>query len=235
MKKQVKKEEIKEEKVTITPPNFKDGELWIRGTAPLVIHKFSAKARKIIKDKQQAGSTATKNRRKEAKNFEECFHEARHISMEGWDGIPAGAFRNALVDACKLVGFASTAAKKALFIYQDGFDRDEGTPLVRIIGEEPRLLESMVRVGSGLNKTVDIAVRPQWLDWGARLRFQFDADLFTLEDVVNLVSRAGVQIGICEGRPFSKNSAGMGWGTFCVVTDPNEKAALAAKFNGGAK
>jgi len=32
--------------------------------------------------------------------------------------------------------------------------------------------------------------------------------------VTNLLSRVGMQVGIGEGRPFSKNSAGMGWGTF---------------------
>ena len=208
-----KKADDKVEAIHIAPPNIKTGELWIRGTAPLVVHKFSHKAKMAIKAKQEAGSTAGTKRKKDAKDFEECFNGARHLSMEGWDGIPAAAFRNACISACRLVGFKMSMAKLSIFILEDGWDADEGTPLVRIIGGEPRMLESMVRVG-GIQKTVDIAVRPQWLDWGARLRFRYDADQFTASDIVNLIARVGAQVGVCEGRPDSTSSAGMGWGTF---------------------
>ena len=210
--------EQKTQEIHIAPPNMKTGEVWIKGTAPLVIHKFSHKAKMQIKAKQEAGSTATKNRKKDSKDFTECFNESRHISMDGWDGIPASAFRNACISACRLVGFKMTYAKMSLFICEDGWDKDEGTPLVKIISPEPpRMLESMVRIG-GITKTVDISVRPQWLEWGARLRFRYDADQFTARDVVNLIARAGMQCGICEGRPDSSNSTGMGWGTFDITT-----------------
>ena len=211
-------------KLVIARPNIQHGEVWIKGTAPLVIHKFSHKAKMQIKAKQEAGSTANKNRKKEAKNFTECFNESRHFSMEGWDGIPAAAFRNACISACRLVGFAMTMAKLSIFIEADGWDRDEGTPLVKIVGGEPRQLESMVRIGSGNQKTVDISVRPQWLEWGARLRFRYDADQFTASDVVNLIARAGMQVGICEGRPDSKTSTGMGWGTFEISDEATVRA-----------
>ena len=148
--------------------------------------------------------------------------------MEGWDGIPAPAFRNACISACRLVGFAMTLAKLSIFVEADGWDADEGTPLVKIIGEEPRMLESMVHIGSGKQKTVDISVRPQWLAWGARLRFRYDADQFTASDIVNLIARAGMQVGICEGRPDSSASNGMGWGTF-EISDEATVKALEAK------
>ena len=38
-----------------------------------------------------------------------------------------------------------------------------------------------------------------------------------VHEVRNLLVRAGVQVGIGEGRPYSKKSYGMGWGTFEVV------------------
>jgi hypothetical protein len=43
---------------------------------------------------------------------------------------------------------------------------------------------------------------------------RFDADQFTLRDIANLLLRAGMQVGVGEGRPDSKKSCGMGWGTF---------------------
>jgi len=36
--------------------------------------------------------------------------------------------------------------------------------------------------------------------------------------------RVGQQVGICEGRPDSKNSAGMGWGLF-TLEDKNANEA----------
>ena len=222
------KKEITEENIHIAPPNIKIGEVWIKGTAPLVIHKFSDKAKLQIMQKQAAGSTANTKKKREAKDFDEAFNAARHISFDGWDGIPAAAFRCACIDACRLVGFKMTMAKMSIFILEDGWDKDEGTPLVKIIGGAPRRLDSMVRIGSGLAKTVDVAVRPQWIEWGARLRFKYDADQFTASDVVNLVNRAGMQCGVCEGRPNSSASNGMGWGTFEISTE-KEVMKLAKK------
>lgn len=42
-------------------------------------------------------------------------------------------------------------------------------------------------------------------------------------DVANLMNRVGAQVGIGEGRPDSKNSAGMGWGLFSIETKTQEK------------
>jgi hypothetical protein len=41
-------------------------------------------------------------------------------------------------------------------------------------------------------------------------------DQFTHQDVANLMTRVGLQVGLGEGRPDSKNSAGMGWGLFQI-------------------
>lgn len=223
------KEDTKTEAIHIAPPNIKTGEVWIKGTAPLVIHKFSEKAKNMIRDKQAAGSVANTKKKREAKNFDEVFEGARHKSFEGWDGIPAPAFRNASISACRLVGFKMTMAKLSIFIEADGFDATEGTPLVKIYGGEPRKLESMVRLATGV---CDISVRPQWLEWGVRLRIRYDADQFTASDVVNLIARVGMQVGICEGRPDSTNSAGMGWGTFEIS---DEKTVKALEKKGGKK
>lgn len=57
------------------------------------------------------------------------FEAAIHYSSDGWIVIPAPAFRCAMIDACRLVG-----AKISVFIEADGFDADDGTPLVRLMG-----------------------------------------------------------------------------------------------------
>ena len=205
----------------IAPPNIKTVEFFIKGTAPLVVHKFSQKAILQIRQKQEAGSVANKGKKREAKDFDSLFIGARHLSTDGWDGIPASAFRCAMISACRVCGFKMSLAKLSIFIKADGFDAVEGTPLVKILGDKPEKHESMVRIGIGGSGT-DISVRAMYRNWGARLRISFDGDQFSEQDVANLLMRVGIQVGICEGRPDSKNSAGMGWGVFTIVNSEDE-------------
>lgn len=204
------------QRVTIPAPDIRTVAVEISGTAPLMIHKFSQKAREQMRAKQAEGSTATKRRARDPKDFDAVFHGARHLSAEGWDGIPAGAFRAAMISACRLVGFKMTLAKLSVFIVADGLDTDDGTPLVRIYGGEPERNEMVARNETGV---ADIRVRPMWREWSCKLRVRYDAQQFTLTDIVNLLNRAGTQVGIGEGRPDSRNSAGLGLGTFEVVQE----------------
>jgi len=197
--------------VEIKAPNLQVAEFTIVGNAPLVTNKFSNKAKQIMKDKQMAGSTAKKGNR-EGKDFQACFEGAKHVSVEGWCGIPASAFRCAMISACKISGFPMTKAKLSVFCVADGFEKDDGTPLVKITKGEPVYYEALVRNETGV---ADIRARPMWREgWEAVVRIKYDADQFTLIEITNLLLRAGLQVGLCEGRPDSKDSAGIGFGTF---------------------
>ncbi len=177
---------------------------------PLVVHAFSAKARQIMREAQEAGSVGRKKKPREPKDFKEAYMGARHISREGWDGVTCATFRNSMISACRLVGFKMTVGKLSVFIEADGNSREDGTPLVRIFGE-PVPFEAPVRNASGV---ADIRVRPRWDEWTANLRVRFDREQFSDMDVINLLVRAGAQCGIGEGRPDSSNSFGQGWGLF---------------------
>jgi hypothetical protein len=209
--------------VTITAPNFKTVEITIRGTAPYVQLAFGKKAREMMREKQAAGSTAAKGKKREAKDFDANFKEAQHRSTKGWCGIPASALRNALVDSCVVVGYHKTKAKKAIFVEADGFDAVEGTPMIRLYADgrgklvdaKPKHVEHPVRNATGV---ADIRVRAMFESWQAKVRVRFDADMFTPADIANLMLRAGMQVGIGEGRADSPNSCGMGWGHFECVT-----------------
>lgn len=203
------------QEVTIAAPRFSMATFLLTGDAPYVQHNFGAKARLQYHAQQEAGNVARRAKKKrEPKDFEQCYEEAQHFSKEGWNGIPAPAFRSALISACRLVGFAMTRAKLSLFILADGYDSIDGTPLVRISKGEPHAVEHVVRNDSGV---IDLRSRPQWdPGWQIELRVRWDAEQFSTGDVANLLARAGSQVGIGEGRPDSKNSAGMGWGTFVV-------------------
>jgi hypothetical protein len=198
---------------TILAPRFKTQTFTIKGTAPLVIHRFSAKVKQQMKEKMEAGKTASSRKTREAVDTDQIYEAARYRSKEGWDGFHAASLRNAMISACRLVGFKMTLAKLSVFVEADGMDRDEPQiPLVRIHGE-PVKQEDMARVETGQPY---VTVRAAYHDWSAQVRIRWDADQFTQSDVANLLLRVGQQVGIGEGRPDSKNSTGMGWGLFVL-------------------
>ena len=198
------------QQVVIKPANIQEAQFRIVGTAPYVQARFSGKAMQAMMSKMAAGSTAGKSRAKPARDFDDDYQQAMHVSTEGWRGIPAGAFRQAMISACRLVGFKMTLAKLSVFVHADGFDRIDGIPLIKIDGE-PERTDMAVRNATGV---ADIRVRPMWREWGANVRVKYDADQFTIQDVTNLMQRVGMQVGIGEGRPDSRDSARLGWGTF---------------------
>lgn len=201
--------------ITIKPPRIETIELCISGESPYVQHKFGQKALQQIMATQAAGSTAKSKKKREPKDFDRVCKDATHFSRAGWIGIPAPAFRNAMISACRLVGFKMTLGKLALFVKADGIDRDDGTPLVRIYGEHRRH-DMAARNDNG---SIDIRSRPMWEKWAAKVRIRYDADQFTSTDIANLMMRVGLQVGIGEGRNDSKNSAGIGWGEFSLCDE----------------
>ena len=201
------------ESVLITPPNFQTAEFELRGNAPYVQLRFSEKQKNQMMEKHRAGSAAIKGRKKEARSFETEYEQATYRSDDGWYGIPASCFRNAMISMCKIVGFHMTKAKLTIFIEADGYDVIENIPLVRINGE-PEMVIHHVRNATGV---ADLRVRAMWKKWDIILRIRFDADLFTISDITNLLARVGIQGGIGEGRPNGKTANGMGWGLFDIV------------------
>jgi len=207
----------KGEHIAIPPPNILTAQFKIRFNAPYVQNAFSKKALEQMVSTQEQGSTAKKGRKRTAKNFKELYEQSQHVSEKGWNGIPAAAFRNACVSACKICGFAMTRAKLSVFCVADGFDKHSMDPLVKITKGKPRMIKSMVR-NSGPARPTDVRARAMFNPGcEATVTLQFDADQFTLDDVTNLLARAGMQVGIGEGRPDSPMSCGMGWGTFDLL------------------
>ena len=164
-----------------------------------------------MKQKMEIGKAAGSKKERAPKPTDETFYESRYISKDGWDGFHAGAVRNAMISACRLVGFKMTLAKLSVFVEADGWDAVEPQiPLVRVYGEAVKQ-EDMARVETGQPY---VTVRAAYHGWYANITIRWDGDQFTVDDITNLLSRVGLQVGLCEGRPDSPNSAGMGWGLF---------------------
>ena len=206
------------ERVMITPPRMAIREFRLVGETPYVSNAFSAEAQAMMAAKQKKGEQAKKGSKKQPKDFEKLYRNSMHVAEAGWIGHPASTFRQAMVDACRLAGFQMTRAKMGIFIIADGVDANDGRPLVRIEGE-PRQFQSFVRLADG---SADIASRARFEKWAIRLRVEYDEDMFSSEDIANLLARVGRQVGIGAGRPFSKTSCGQDWGRFSLSDKPEE-------------
>jgi hypothetical protein len=175
----------------------------------------------MMADKMTGVTKPGSKKAREARDFHEDFVQAKHISTGGWEGFSAASIRAALISACRLTGYTMTRAKLSLFVPAQGYDKVDGLPLVRIYGE-PIENTMAVRNATGV---ADLRCRPLYMDWYALPEIRFDADQFTITDVLNLLRRVGLQVGLGEGRPDSRASVGLGFGTFDVseLTPEDEK------------
>lgn len=208
--------------VFIEPINMVELRLKIAGTAPLVMNAFSEKARHQLMTQMSTPQNQQKTRKqREPRDYDVEFMNAHHyLKEDGAVGIPINGLRACAIGACRLVpGVAMTRAKLALSVRADGWDKIDGQGLVRLDSpEEPERTIMHVRNKGAMGRSVvDLRCRPMWRRWSAIVTIRFDADWITAEHVINLFNRGGEQVGICEGRPDSPNSNGMGWGTFEIV------------------
>ena len=196
-----KKETANERPVLIQAVNLRRATVYIRGTSPLIQHSWSEKSKEMLR------MTAAERRKvpKTARNPEAEFLAATCWCEGGGYGIPAMAVKSAMIEvAHKDAGLPKTTVRKALRFRVSG--------IIPMECSEPTMREDIVRIG---NNQTDIRYRPEFAEWGAEISFDYDADLLTIRDVVNLTNRAGFSVGIGEWRP-EKNGE---YGTFEVDTD----------------
>ena len=181
-------------------------EIEIHGTAPLIVHRWSEKARQMMLDAQQGKKTP-----KQPKDPQQDFETSMYRFEDGGHGFPIMAFKSAMVKGgARIFGKAVKMTElRQLCIFQpDGIGTD-GTQLARLIGPDPIMREDMVRVGMG---TADIRYRAEYRDWSALLRIEFVPSVIDLSSVVALVDAGGTN-GVGEWRPEKSGS----FGTYEVV------------------
>ena len=159
-------------------------KLRLVGTSPLIVHKWSEKAKRQMLDKQMKKASQGK----EAKDPEQDYREALYIRPDGSYGFPAVGFKAAAVRAGTYCDMKMVFLRGAFHVEGD---------LVRIDGE-PRPREDMVRVGMG---TADIRYRPEFPEWSTELEVTYNSRALAVEQIVNLFEVAGFAVGVGEWRP----------------------------------
>lgn len=177
--------------INLKPINRVRMSFGIRGTSPLIMHKWSEKAKQEMRDKQTKGK---KTKERDLKDPEEQAKAATYTDHNGEIGIPGMALKSAIVGAAhKDIGIEKTLVRKALFLITDDPDK-----ILPIVADEPTIREDMVRVGMG---SADLRYRPEFLNWKCAVELEVDSELLQCNDVLALVDRAGFGVGICEWRP----------------------------------
>lgn len=204
--------------IEIKPINIVTTTVRIAGDTPLIMHRWSEKAKRMILEKQMK---KTKSSAKEAKNPIEDFIE----SVYWMDGKPSEYTEEAFEEACRngaRFGFPVTAIKQATIssAYRNGITKDmaslrgaffiagEGSELLaEVKGCTPTMREDMVRVGMGV---ADIRFRGEFANWYMDLQVSYNANgAYTLDQIINLINVGGFSCGIGEWRPEKDGNYGM--------------------------
>lgn len=178
----------------------------IIGTAPLIMHRFSEKAKRQMLDAMQGRKTP-----KEPKDPQAEYEAAAYRFEDGGYGFPVIAFKAATVDASRFYGKTVTKVGLRQFLFMRGDLGVDGQQLARIEGE-PHLHEDVVRVGmSG----TDLRYRPEFSEWRTTLHVIYVTSAMTRSSVLSLIDAGGMGVGIGEWRPEKDGD----FGTYMIDQD----------------
>ena len=178
----------------------------ITGTSPLLMHKFSEKAKKMMAENGQAEVGLKQGgKKKNIADPENDWKACIHYCSDGKSyGFPAGGFKSGMVNAAfQVYGRKKTNINAAFNIIAD----DMETNLVKIIGT-PQMREDMVRVGT-INKVASPRYRPVFPVWGANVTIEYVDGMITPQELATLISAAGFSFGLGDWRPEKGGTFGM--------------------------
>jgi hypothetical protein len=206
----------------IPPLEVETAILRLVGDSPLIMNRWSEKAKQEMRDKQQGRA----QQKREFKVPEEQWRETIYTLPDGSYGFPSVAFKAAAVDAAtQLTGLTKTYLRGAFHIAFESLDRSD---LVPILGE-PRMREDAVRL-QGLK--ADLHYRAEFPTWEAHVPIRYNPRAITLEKITHLFNQAGFSVGIGEWRPQKDGPFGMFHVDGVTTGQPVARPAMALATNG---
>jgi hypothetical protein len=161
----------------------------------LIVHAWSHKALTQMRDKQTGKAVG----KKAPKDPKAEFEASRYRDEKGHDVLKSVAFKSCIVDAASFVdNVTKVMLRGALFIPGEW---------VRIEYDEIVMREDPVNVG-GFNKVADLRYRAEFKGWRATIPIEFNRQMITIEQIVNLINIGGFSIGVGEWRPQKDGQSG---------------------------
>jgi hypothetical protein len=171
----------------------------IIGTAPLIVHRWSSKAKQAMLDAQQGRKAP-----KQSRDPEQDYIDSLYRTDNGY-GFPLLAFKQATVGAARFFDKSVTMKLVQQAIFMTGVPSADRSELLTAIEGEPKMREDMVRVGMG---GTDLRYRGEFLDWSATLHITFVKSTLSRDSVLSLVDAGGTFVGVGEWRPDRKGQNG---------------------------
>jgi hypothetical protein len=173
----------------------------IKGQTPLLMNKFDDGIFDEL-DKKYS------NKKEKVSIEQECENKTHYIDKDlGVVGFPASGIKKALsayVRGLKMTNtFPGTTIDRGLRVL------GENGELVRI-NYSKKLCNRMT--GSNQKGNAIITNRPEFRDWSAELKIQYNPDIITKEQIMAILNPAGISIGIGSYRPVNNGN----YGTFLV-------------------
>jgi hypothetical protein len=189
--------------ISLHPLDLRIVEVPVVGDTEYISHRWSEKAKAMM----LAAQTSKTRVKKQPKDPQADYEGSIYRLDDGRSGIPAAAFKVAIVGACRLFeGVKMTHVKTVIRVL------GEGPEQLVPIEAEPYMREDMVRLETGV---ADIRYRAGFWPWAVLLRVRYVATVIDLSSVINLVDAAG-QGGVGEWRPSAPKSSSGSFGTFHV-------------------
>ena len=171
-------------------------DVTITGLTPLIYHKWSEKMKKMIRDKQQK----VPKQGREVRDTEQEYLDSFYYNSKGEIAFPAGSIKQSMVGASRSIDdVPMTKIRAAIFI------RADEDNLIKVDYKEKVKREDMVRVGRG---SADLRYRGQLNGWSMKFTIEFNAGVFSAEQVMNLLNTAGFSQGLGEWRPEKNGEFG---------------------------
>jgi hypothetical protein len=170
----------------------------IVGTSPLIVHRFSEKAKRQMLDAMQGRKTP-----KQAKDPDAEYQAAFYRTNDGGFGLPVIAFKASTIGGARFfAGVTMTLLRQVLFFRgKVGVDGQQ----LAIIDGEPKMREDVVRVGNG---GTDLRYRPEFPEWKTELQVTYVTSQLTRASVLSLIDAGGMGVGVGEWRPEKKGDMG---------------------------
>lgn len=181
----------------------------IIGTAPLIVHNWSEKAKRQMLDAQQ-GRKKVKEIRDPQADYESSLY--RIATEDGIDhyGFPVLAFKAATIGGARFYdkSVTMTMLRQCMF-FKGVVTKADPAQLVKINGE-PHMREDVVRIGQG----TDLRYRGEFSQWSADLVITFVTSSLSQGSVLSLIDAGGMGVGVGEWRPQRSGE----YGTYMVDT-----------------
>lgn len=207
----------KVESIEIKPVEIIELDVRITGDSPLIMHRWSEKAKREILDKEMGKTKKAREIKRPVNDFCRSMYwmdgepgedatddEIMEAVQTGRFGFPVTAIKQAAISAAFRSGMSKDKVSLQGAFFIDGVGEEQ---LAEVKGDKPHMREDMVRVGMG---SADIRYRGEFDSWHMDLHLRYNKNgQYSLEQIMNILNLGGFCCGIGEWRPEKAGQNGM--------------------------